>query len=54
MKTTRYLTLAALLVTALPAAAQVTRNGAGATFPNIIYSNWMLTYNQAHPDVKLN
>ena len=53
MKTTRYLTLAALLVTALPAAAQVTRNGAGATFPNIIYSNW-ITYNQAHPDVKLN
>ncbi len=54
MKTTRYLTLAALLGSALPAAAQVTLNGAGATFPNIIYSNWMLTYNQAHPDVKLN
>ncbi len=45
-----------LLLAALPAAAlaQVQLNGAGATFPNIIYSNWMLTYNQAHPDVKLN
>ena len=54
MKSTRFLALAALLGTALPAAAQVTLNGAGATFPNIIYSNWMLTYNQGHPDVKLN
>src|SRR2546425_7801107 len=45
-----------LLLAALPAAAlaQVQLNGAGATFPNIIYSNWMLTYNQTHPDVKLN
>src|SRR5712691_8038396 len=45
-----------LLLAALPAAAlaQVQLNGAGATFPNIIYSNWMLTYNQAHPDVRLN
>jgi phosphate transport system substrate-binding protein len=54
MKLTRFLATAALLGTALPAAAQVTLNGAGATFPNIIYSDWMLTYSQAHPDVKLN
>ena len=54
MKTSRYLALAALLGTAVPAAAQVTLNGAGATFPNIIYQDWMLTYNQTHPDVKLN
>src|SRR5438034_4090754 len=54
MTSTRFLTLAALLGAALPAAAQVTLNGAGATFPNIIYSDWMLTYNQSHPDVKLN
>ena len=45
--------LAALLA-AVPATAQVTINGAGATFPNIIYQNWMLSYNQTHPDVKLN
>ncbi len=37
-----------------PLAAQVKLNGAGATFPNIIYQDWMLTYNQAHPDVQLN
>src|SRR5712691_6687311 len=45
-----------LLLAAVPtiAVAQVQLNGAGATFPNIIYSNWMLTYNQAHPEVKLN
>ena len=48
------LALAVLLSTAVPTAAQVHLNGAGATFPNIIYQNWMLTYNQTHPDVKLN
>src|SRR5205809_8043973 len=54
VKTTRTIALAALLCAAAPAAAQVQLNGAGATFPNIIYSDWMLTYNQSHPDVKLN
>jgi phosphate transport system substrate-binding protein len=54
VKTTRIIALAALLCAAAPAAAQVQLNGAGATFPNIIYSDWMLTYNQTHPDVKLN
>ncbi len=54
MRSTRFLALAALLGAAVPAAAQVQLNGAGATFPNIIYSNWMLTYNQTHRDVKLN
>src|SRR5256885_8596312 len=54
MRPTRFLALAALLGAAVPAAAQVQLNGAGATFPNIIYSDWMLTYNQAHPEVKLN
>ncbi len=37
MKSTRFLALAALLGAAVPAAAQVQLNGAGATFPNIIY-----------------
>jgi len=41
--------LAAALALAAPAAAQVKLNGAGATFPNIIYQDWMLTYNKAHP-----
>jgi len=45
-----------LLLAALPAAAlaQVQLNGAGATFPNIIYQDWILTYNQTHTDAKLN
>src|SRR5207247_9484531 len=46
--------LAATLALAAPAAAQVKLNGAGATFPTIIYQDWMLSYNQAHPDVQLN
>jgi phosphate transport system substrate-binding protein len=52
----KQITLAALaaLTLAAPAAAQVKLNGAGATFPNIIYQDWMLTYNKTHPDVELN
>ncbi len=48
------MTLLALALAAAPAAAQVQINGAGATFPNIIYSDWILTYGQSHADVKLN
>src|SRR5690349_8390860 len=48
------ITLALLTLAAAPAAAQIQITGAGATFPNIIYQDWILTYNQAHPDVKLN
>jgi phosphate transport system substrate-binding protein len=54
MKATRSLALATLVCAAAPAAAQVRLNGAGATFPYIIYSNWIGTYNQAHPEVQLN
>ena len=53
MKLTRLISTAALLGSAAPAAAQQL-HGAGATFPNIIYQNWMLRYNQTRPDVKLN
>jgi len=54
VKTTRAIALVALLCAAAPAAAQVQLNGAGATFPNIIYSKWMLTFNQANPTIQLN
>jgi phosphate transport system substrate-binding protein len=54
MMRTRFLALAALLGAVAPAAAQVQLTGAGATFPYIIYSDWMTTYMQGHPDVKLN
>lgn len=39
---------------AAPLSAQVRLNGAGATFPNIIYQNWILTYNQKFDNVELN
>ena len=48
------LAIAAAVALAAPATAQVKLNGAGATFPNIIYQDWMLAYNQAHTDVQLN
>jgi phosphate transport system substrate-binding protein len=48
--------LAALaLAAALPAAAQDLQiDGAGATFPNPIYSKWFAEYNKLHPNVKIN
>jgi phosphate transport system substrate-binding protein len=29
-------------------------NGAGATFPNPLYSKWFFEYNKAHPDARIN
>lgn len=40
---------------ALPMFADtVTLNGAGATFPNPIYTKWFSEYNKLHPDVQIN
>jgi phosphate transport system substrate-binding protein len=40
---------------ALPLTAEtVTLNGAGATFPNPIYTKWFSEYNKLHPDVQIN
>jgi len=39
---------------ALPIAAQTTLNGAGATFPNPIYSKWFSEYHKLHSDVQVN
>src|SRR5215212_5578388 len=37
------------------APAQTTQiNGAGATFPNPIYSKWFSEYNKLHPNVQIN
>jgi phosphate transport system substrate-binding protein len=36
------------------AAAQITLNGAGATFPYPLYSRWFAEYNRLHPDVRIN
>jgi phosphate transport system substrate-binding protein len=42
------------LALALPAFAQTTLNGAGATFPNPMYQKWFSEYHKAHPDVQIN
>jgi phosphate transport system substrate-binding protein len=34
--------------------AQTTINGAGATFPNPIYSKWFSEYHTLHPDIQIN
>src|SRR5437899_797362 len=47
-------TLVALVLVA-GVAAQVTQiNGAGATFPNPIYSKWFAEYNKLHSNVQIN
>lgn len=52
----RRLTLVAGALVALTTSgtAQVRLTGAGATFPNIIYQNWILTYNGLVDGVQLN
>jgi phosphate transport system substrate-binding protein len=42
------------LALTLPAVAQTTLNGAGATFPYPMYSKWFSQYHKAHPDVEIN
>jgi len=42
------------LVLALPVMGQTQLNGAGATFPNPMYSKWFSEYNKLHPDVQIN
>src|SRR5208282_1328616 len=39
---------------ALPLAGQTKINGAGATFPNPIYSKWFDEYHKLHPDIQIN
>ncbi len=36
------------------ASAQTALNGAGATFPNPIYSKWFSEYHKVHPDIEIN
>jgi phosphate transport system substrate-binding protein len=42
------------LAVAVPAFAQTTLNGAGATFPYPMYSKWFSEYHKAHPDIQIN
>ena len=39
---------------ALPVMGQTTLNGAGATFPNPMYSKWFSEYHKLHPDIQIN
>ena len=48
------LVLALPVLTSTNAYGQTTLNGAGATFPNPIYSKWFSEYNKLHPDVQIN
>src|SRR5262245_21244555 len=52
----RILSLVALVLFATSAATaqQVLINGAGATFPNPIYSKWFDQYHKAHPTIQFN
>jgi len=51
-----WLRQAAVVVLSLGTAVAVAEtriNGAGATFPNPIYQRWVVDYQKAHPDVKI-
>lgn len=51
----RRLTLLLLCaLVALPAVAQTTLNGAGATFPYPMYSKWFSEYHKLHADIQVN
>src|ERR1700684_3833390 len=39
---------------AMPVVGQTTLNGAGATFPNPMYSKWFSEYHKLHSDVQVN
>src|SRR5579863_1124347 len=39
---------------ALPVVSQTTLNGAGATFPNPMYSKWFSEYHKLHSDIQTN
>jgi phosphate transport system substrate-binding protein len=46
--------LVACVLLALPVFGQTTLNGAGATFPNPMYSKWFSEYSKQHSDVQIN
>ena len=50
----RKVTLLVCVLMALPALGQSKLNGAGATFPNPMYSKWFSEYHKVHPDVEIN
>jgi len=47
-------TLFAFAIATVTYAQKIQINGAGATFPNPIYSKWFSEYNKMHPNVEIN
>jgi phosphate transport system substrate-binding protein len=50
----KFITAAGVLALVTAGASAQNINGAGATFPNPIYSKWFSEYSQQHPSVKIN
>jgi phosphate transport system substrate-binding protein len=50
----RKIVLLVCVLLALPVLGQTTLNGAGATFPNPMYSKWFSEYHRVHSDVQVN
>lgn len=50
----RFVFLAAATLGCSPAERRVSLTGAGATFPNLIYQQWVLEYNAANPGIQVN
>jgi phosphate transport system substrate-binding protein len=50
----RKIVLLVCVLLALPVVGQTTLNGAGATFPNPMYSKWFSEYHKVHADVEVN
>jgi len=50
----KFLSLIALAIAVSAPAQTIQINGAGATFPNPIYSKWFSEYNRIHPNVEIN
>jgi phosphate transport system substrate-binding protein len=50
----KFVLLFVCVLLALPVVGQTTLNGAGATFPNPMYSKWFSEYGKLHSDVQIN
>lgn len=50
----KFVLLSVCAILALPVVGQTTLNGAGATFPNPMYSKWFSEYHKLHSDVQIN
>ena len=50
----RKIVLLVCVLLAMPVVGQTTLVGAGATFPNPIYSKWFSEYHKLHSDVQVN